>query len=386
MPTTATSRLSGFFTGAGSSPVVNLYASACAVIAGETGVRDGSVKTRGWSIRADQIVVGSTDNGRPVYGYPAPGTPAWVTFGPGSGALLVAGVDFDTSDDYVWFHKDPILSAPVKYLVWVDGSPVTAADAWWGDHLFAQVSVEPLEGTVAAMSQAVSSACDSPCTANPYETVSAVWLGPDSVYRVATDIAGYVLPEGDTPSVSVGDVLPLGSPLGTAWELARLGPDASGLDWFTTPASFHLGVTTGGITWFNENTPLIVDVVDDRTRVRWSLGGTQQDVDDFWDASHAYGTEPGARSLAQAMDTRQFPSGDPGPESLPTNVNPLQFICRELFAGTAYCLLVRPGKFGPDGVADAAERATRIRAAVGPNIAIFEYEDSIPQTPPVDPS
>ena len=235
------------------------------------------------------------------------------------------------------------------------------------------------------MSAAIAAMCDSPATTQT-ETVEAVWYDSAGVYRVVTDIAGYVLPEGDTASVAVGDVLPLGTPLGTAWTLTRLGTRKPAIPHMTTPASFHLGVTTGGITWFDTTVALIVDTVDDRTRVRWPLGGTQQDVDDFWDASHAYGTEEGARSLAQAMDTRANPVGDPGPESLPLYVNPLEFVCRELFGGAAYVLVVRPDMFGENGETDATVRGETIRAAAGPHVAVFEYEDEIPETPQVTPS
>lgn len=384
-PTTAaTSRISGFWTGEVSA-VVDLYASACALIADETGVRDGAVKTRGFSIRADQMVLGAAGNGRPTYGYPAPGSPAWITFGPGSGPLMVAGVDFTTSGGYVWFNADPVLTAPVRYLVWPAGSAVTAADGWWGEYKAPPAAAAPQVGTVAALSAALAGLCDSPATGAAGEVVDDVWLG-GGAYRVVTDIAGYALPEGDTPVVGIGDVLPLGAPLGAAWTLTRLGPGKPDIEYVTTPASFHLGVTSGTITWRDLSVPTVVDTVDDRTRVRWALGGDQADVDALWTASHAYGTEDGARSLAQAMDTRADPVGDPGPESLPTYVNPLEFVCRELFGGTAYALVVRPDKFGPDGETDAAVRAATVRAAAGPHVVVFEYEDEIPQLPQVDPS
>lgn len=383
--TSATSRISGYWSGPAGSEVVDTFASVTALIADEITVRDGSVKTRGWTIRAGEMLLGAADNGRPIYGYPVPGSPAWITFGPGSGELLVAGVDFKISSDYAWFDKDPILNAPVTYLTWSGGAASTAADGWWGEHLRPTEAVEPQVGTIAAMSAAIAALCDSPATSQT-ETVEDVWYDSPGTYRVVTDIAGYTLPTGDTASVVVGDVLSPGTPLGTAWELTRLGPRKPALAHMTTPANFHLGVTDGGITWFDTSVALIVDTVDDRTRVRWPLGGTQQDVDDFWDASHAYGTEEGARSLAQGMDTRANPTGDPGPESLPTHVNPLEFVCRELFAGTAYVLVVRPDKFGVDGEADAAKRALRIRNASGPHVTIFEYEDEIPELSQVTPS
>jgi hypothetical protein len=362
-----------------------LYAQAVALIADETAVRDSPVKTRGWTIRAEEMVTGAADNGRPVYGYPAPGEPAWVTFAPGTGSLLVAGVDFKTSDDYVWFDNDPLLSAPVRYLTWSGGSASAAADGLWGEHLTYPDPAQPQVGTVAALSAALVEVCDSPATVGN-DTVLDVWYDSAGVYRVITDIAGYVLPAGDTASVEIDAVLPPGTPLGTAWTLTRLGPTKPALTHLTTPADFHLGVTVGGITWFDASVAVMVDTVDDRTRVRWPLGGTQQDVDDFWDASQSYGLEVGARTLAQAMDTRADPVGDPGPESLPAYVNPLEFICRELFGGTGYVLVVRPGVFGPDGVTDATRRASVVRAAAGPHVTVIQYEDEIPQTAQVTPS
>lgn len=388
MPLTAsaTSRLSGFWSGPTGTEAVSLYAQAVALIADETAVRDGSVKSRGWTIRAEEMVTGAAGNGRPVYGYPAPGEPAWITFAPGTGNLLVAGVDFKTSDDYVWFDTDPLLIASVSYLTWSGGSASAAADGLWGEHLVHPESVQPQVGTVAALSDALVELCDSPATTGKTETVEDVWYDSAGAYRVITDIAGYVLPAGDTASVTTGAVLPLGTPLGTAWTLTRLGPAKPALAHLTTPADFHLGVTVGGITWFDTTVALMVDTVDGRTRVRWPLGGTQQDVDDFWAASHAYGLETGARTLAQAMDTRADPVGDPGPASLPVYVNPLEFVCRELLAGTGYALVVRPAVFGPAGVASATQRASVVRAAAGPHVTVIEYEDEIPQTAQVTPS
>lgn len=380
---TAGELFGGFWDGAYASPVVDAYASAWSALAGPPAGATGGPAPVAWTVRRAEAVSPGPD-GRPTTGYPAPATdfdPAWVAFG---SSLLAAGADFTVVGGYVWFEVDPLLTAP-GYLVWGGDGPTTAADLWAGTYAPPAAGEPPPAATAYAVAVALAAACDSPATGPVPETVEAVWADADGRYRVVTDAAAYRLPAGDSPAVAAGDVLPAGVPLGTAWVLTRLGPAEPAVDRVALPADFHQGVTAGPTVWYATTAPLVVDTVDGRTRVRWRIGGDPADVDAVWAASHARGTAAGATSLAQAMDVRAAPVGDPGPESLPTVVSPMGFLCRELLAGCAYQLVVRPARFGPAAVA-AAARTAAVRAAAGPYTAVFEWTDAVPELAEVDPA
>ena len=366
----------GFWDGSGVSPVVDAYAAAAALLGDNATGQGAPAPLRGWTLRADQLAVGAAGNGRPTYGYPAPAeTPAWVAPDP-TGSVLTSGVDFSTSGGYVWFNADPLPTAPAGYLTWPGGLPVAVADVWYAPNPTADNVTPYQDATYAALAAALAAACDSPASGPTVETVLDVWRGPDGAWRVVTDAAGYRLPS--SPVVAVGNVLAPLSPLGGAWALTRLGPYKPALTYLTTPGWFHQNVAPGGITWYDQTVSLVVDVVGGRTRVRWALGGASQgDVDAFWAESHNRGTAAGAKSLAQAMDLRATPVGDPGPESLPLTVNPLDFVCRQLFGGNAYLSVVSAAAFGPNAASDAARQAA-VRAAAGPYVAAFEYAGAPP--------
>lgn len=371
------------------TPVVASVAAGCALLArGARPLTGVPLPTRCMTLRADAAVAGAGPNGRAITGYPAPDgeAPVSIHLDPASGPVLADGIDFLTYDGYVWFDEDPLTRADVPaHLGWVAGVPVRSADLLY--HPAAEVPDQstdqvPSDG---GLRRTIAAACGASVTGDRSETVEDVAVGADGVTVVVTDVSAYRLNTGELAVCEVGDVLPPRSPPGDAWALTRLGPETPDLTHLTTPAWFHQGTTSGPVTWYNETVPLSVDVVDSRTRVRWRLGASTDDFDDFWTASHARGTAAGAKSLARAMDTRTAAADDPGPESLPTTVNPLGFICRELFGGNAYLLIVRPDSFGPSAVT-AAERASAVRSALRTATAVFEYEDEMPAVDPIDPS
>lgn len=386
---TAAELIGGYYA-SGDHPLADAYAHAAWVLGANAVHKSSRGSLRRFTLRADLRGDAAAADGRPVHSYPGPasGTPVWLAPRLSAAGGLARGIDFSVGDDgEVLFDVDVLADHPDLYAVWEAGSPVAAGGLWYATATPTPAAADPEQGTWEALTAACAAAYDSPRTLHAAETVEELWEGPDGAWRVVTDKAAYRLPAADTPAVAAGDVLAAGSPLGTAWELVRLGPAKPDLAHFTTPAWFHLGVTAGGITFYDEEVPLVVDTSASRTRVRWRMGAqTQDDLDDYWDASHTTGTAAGTTSLAQAMDLRgEGQSTDPGAESLPAVVNPLEFVCRELFAGNAYLLLVRPDRFGPSALA-ADERVAAVRAAAGPYTAVFEYEDEVPAYARKDPS
>jgi hypothetical protein len=365
----------------GGPPPVDDYARAAALVAAGT--------VRGWALRADTRTDAAADNGRPVVAHPAPvSDPVWVDVDPATGVVLGRGVDFDAADGAatVEFDTDPLAAAAAGYLVWPGGVATPAADVWYGPAPPAAVIPGYQAGTYAALAAAYAGACDSPATAATAETVEAVWRGPDGVWRVVTDVAAYRLPAYDAPNAMVvaGLTLPAGTPLGTAWTLTRLGPDLPDVDYLTVPAWYTQGVTTGNVTFYPGPTPLVISSAGGHTVVKFALGASAPDLAAYWAASDARGQESGARSLAHALDTRANPVGEPGPESLPVVIRPLEFVCREVFAGTAFQVVLEPSRFGPAAAADV-DRRKAVTAAAGTSTCVFEWDGPSPSVPELSP-
>lgn len=379
-PPTTTELLGGYW-GAHPSPIVDAYAGAWTAFSGPSSrlLSGTSPKTLTLS-KADRVSPGP--NGSPAYGYHAPDdVPVWIAVSLRDGPLLSQGPDFTVSDDYIWFTRDPFFDASGR-LDYIDGAFVEILDIWYGTAAAAAPETPPLAATAYALFSAIATATDSPATGSLPETVLDIWADARGDWSVVTDIAGYRLPAVDVPSVEVGDILPPGSPIGAAWAIDKLDFRTE-TPYITTPAGFTPAVT-GPVTWYAESSPLVVDTVDDRTRVRFAIGIAPDEFDAFWDAAMANGVE-NDRTLAQALDTRADPSGDPDASSLPAVISPMRFLAKELLQGLAYRLILRPDRFGPDAV-DVEAVTIAARKAAGSYTALFVWEDEEPDLPPVSPT
>jgi hypothetical protein len=99
----------------------------------------------------------------------------------------------------------------------------------------------------------------------------------------------------------------------------------------------------GDITFENKSTPVVVEPnVDGYTKVSWDLGGFPFDIVKFWDDVHAAGIAKN-QTLAMLLDVRSEPVGQPTAASLPTTINPLQFLTDNLLRNNAYIVKVKPG-------------------------------------------
>lgn len=367
----------GFWGSVAPSPVIDALAAGCTVIA-EGAVAGAAAPS------ATVLVVSSPDatavagtNGRVATAYPAPGlTGVWCATDTVGAPALCVGLDFSVGPDTVTFDTDPLTAT--GYPVWSGGAPVHTGVLWVG------VPGVPAAGpvtdatTYTAATAALARYTGSPCTSDA-ETVEDVFVGPFGS-QVVTDRGVYRLGPADAPSVAPGALLGPGTPVGSAWTLTPLGPDKPALGSVTTPARLLQGSAPGGVTWYDETVPLVVDVVDGRTRVRFSLGAASQDeFDAFWAASHTNGVANG-RTLAQALDTRAAPTGDPDATSLPASVNPLELLCRELLATNAYLAVVDPSRYGPGADASVpVERPT-------PYTTVIVYPAPVPALTRYTPS
>ena len=100
----------------------------------------------------------------------------------------------------------------------------------------------------------------------------------------------------------------------------------------------------------NKDVSLVVEEdVDGFTKVSWELGGFPGDVEKFFDDMHERGVAEG-ETLANLLDTRTNKVGEPGPSNLPANINPLEFLCENVFRNNAYIVKIRTSSFGRGAV------------------------------------
>lgn len=377
-------QLIGGYWGVNPSPVVDDYAGVCSAVSGPgSGLYAGSPLAC-WTIQRTQRVFPGP-NGSVAYGYPAPASdPVWISLTQSSGPVLTKGPDFTIEDGYVWFTRDPFFDRPGRMEFSAANGFQPVLDIWYGAEPTSTQETPPLDATAYALAKSIATSTDSPCSGPVRETVTDIWQAADGSWRVVTNVAVYRLESGNDPVVVAGDVLAPGSPIGQAWSLEKLDFRTVS-DYITLPASFMQGVTEGNVTWYRENCPILVDDYAGRTRVRFDLGVESiADFDAIWEASMVNGVENG-RTLAQALDTRPSGTGDPGAANLPRVVSPMRLLAKELLAGCAYRLIVKPDKFGPSGLS-VDQVAAAARTAAGSYPAIFVWENEEPVYDPVQPS
>jgi hypothetical protein len=223
--------------------------------------------------------------------------------------------------------------------------------------------------SIQELTLALAGLCDAPICLQDGEIVQELVTEPGRLL-VVTDRTVYTAVSGASVVIQVGQVLTYGAPLTDAFtllELARGTPAAIDLNALMVPPAL-LGVTVnGGLTFTNALTPLQVTSVGGRTRVSWALGGDAGDQVAFWDRCHTLGTAVGARSLAQLLDRRPQPqTTDPDANDLPSVINPLDFLVRNILRYGAVVVRYNPTSFGPQA-ARTSVRDSVLRQLVGPS-------------------
>jgi hypothetical protein len=166
---------------------------------------------------------------------------------------------------------------------------------------------------------------------------------------VLTDKNAYRLSLESTAAVAAGDALEAGDPLCDAVRLyefnrSQLPATLLGL---TLGPGFLLGKYVGEVGFPNRDVPLKVETVGGYTKVSCELGGHPADVATFWADVHARGIARG-RTLAQALDRRDDPEGEPQPENLPATINPLDLIADSALRYNAFVVRAQVGESTED--------------------------------------
>jgi len=202
-----------------------------------------------------------------------------------------------------------------------------------------------VEGTkVRDLHLAWSAITGVPLIAEPTETVENVLQDARSEV-VITDQHAYKFPLGSNVIVSEGDVLHAGDPVVDTLQFFEFnrGEVSEDIQMLAIGPGILATGYWGDLVWEDKDVDLVVEEdVDGYTKVSWELGGFPPDVAKFWDDVHAAGVAKG-ETIANLLDVRSNPPEEPGPASLPATINPLRFLCQNLFRYHAFVVKVRVG-------------------------------------------
>jgi len=231
-------------------------------------------------------------------------------------------------------------------------------NAWWNQYLEG-FSVLHLQAFMSALSGA-------PIIVDPTETVEVVRDEGDRKL-VVTNRRSYEVPSGGNVVVAVGDVLHAGDPLSDAFRVIELGGASPDLSFFQSAAfgnNFLSGRRIAELGFRNALVSVVYGGVDaeGRTVATFEVNGFPGDVEAFWEEVQRRGRESG-KTLANLLDVRDHPTDEPGPDSLPRTINPLQFVFENFLKNNLFVLLARQAAF----------------ASGAPGISLFRcLRDSIP--------
>lgn len=215
-------------------------------------------------------------------------------------------------------------------------------NAFWNQHVTGP--------NVADMQSYLAALAGAPLVRNPVETVEVIKNEADTKL-IVTNLAVYRAPLTANVLVNVGDTVYAGDILTDAvqiQELSHHAPDYSGLAAVTLSPNFLSGGYFGELTFHNRR----VDVeylgqdAHNRTVIRFEVTGFPSDVEKFWEDVQNRGTQPGHKTLAELLDTRENPVGQPGPLNLPVQINSLEFLLDNLMKNNLFIIKVRQASFG----------------------------------------
>lgn len=211
-----------------------------------------------------------------------------------------------------------------------------------------------------AIAAAFSVLADAPIVVDPEETVEAIWTEPGRRLLIATDKRIYRYGELAEPNVVVGDTVRAGDQLTDAYTIYEFNRGQLSADLRAVTLDRRV-LTTGyydGVTFVNEEVPVVVDTSGVFTKVSFELGGWPGDVVKFWTDFHVRGVQAG-ETLAHLLDTRTNKVGEPVATNLPAIINPLKFLVENVLRDNAYVVKLKPRRFGEDALGVAWVRELR---------------------------
>lgn len=262
--------------------------------------------------------------------------------------------EVDIDDEQVWKQVGYVLRA------------FAASSTWYRDFLNATWDAHAGGTTEATIRRMIAAAVGIPLVGSDDETVEVILTGPP--LQVITDKAVYTYYGTAEAAVAVGDVVHKYDSMVDTLEFVRLSGQSPGdddLPGVTLGSAFLGGGFFSSLTFMNEDVPLVYAVDGGKARVSFNVSGFTSDVELFWELVHQRGLAAG-RTLANLLDTRANPVGEPTAADLPATVNPLKLVLRNLFGNHTFAVRVKTGGVNP--AAPGVGNLRKLRSAIPPRM------------------
>jgi hypothetical protein len=214
-------------------------------------------------------------------------------------------------------------------------------------------------GSLRSITEIISAVAGAPTVIEDEETVEYVATDSRSVL-VITDKNCYRHGKAAVPTVSVGDRVAKGEFLCLAARMHFPGrePKPDWLAALSLDESYTSRFYRGGLLFIDQDLDVTVSSESGKTRIDFEVMGYRPTITKFWNDVHALGVSSGS-TLANLLDKRPDPNTEPTSESLPSTINPLEFLLDNVLRNNATIVLLRPTEFGEDKLPLSALGAIR---------------------------
>jgi hypothetical protein len=187
--------------------------------------------------------------------------------------------------------------------------------------------------------------------------------------------------------VAVGDVVPAGQEICDAFQIEELSGANADYSWLPAVGfaeSFISGPYMAELQFKNKDVALDYMGLDadGKAIVQFAVGGFPGDVEFFWEFVQAAGKLPGQKTLAELLDKRTNPVGQPGPLNLPATINPMAFVLENICKNNLFVIRVKPAAFSD--TAPGLSMFSRLRRVVPPHTTYIVFVDTELQIEAVD--
>lgn len=208
-----------------------------------------------------------------------------------------------------------------------------------------------LGGTAEIFKQLLFAVADLETVQNAEETVEQIFKDNNRLI-VATDKQIYKFNERASSIVSVGDIVRPGDSLANVVEIYEFNkgvvPDT--LEAVSVGAEFFGANYQSNLAFYNREVEVVVEEnVNGKTKLSFELGGLPEDVALFWNDVHARGVAAD-QTIANLLDIRENPTTEPSAASLPTTINPLEFLVKNILRNNGFLVRVHADKLGPEAL------------------------------------
>ena len=170
---------------------------------------------------------------------------------------------------------------------------------------------------------------------------------------ITTDKHAYSFSTNATSIVAIGATVNGGEQLVDALRIIDLSSgecNYSSVPGLTFGDDFLSGGYFSTLTF--ENTQVDVEYLgvdeDNKAVVIFQISGFPGDIESFWEKAQTLGKATGSQTLAELLDTRANPVGQPLPEFLPAQINPLAFVIENILKNNLTIVKVNANAIGDD--------------------------------------